>query len=188
MLKRVLPYSHFLLQQTVEIGDFVVDGTAGNGNDTVMLAKLVGEDGQVLSFDIQEKAIQNSRDLINQEKLRNVTLVHDSHSELEAYLPEEMKHNIGGAIFNLGYLPGSDRSIITKPDTTLKAIQTLLEHLKRNKLIVLVVYYGHEGGKTEKDQLLGFLRSLDQKYFQVLQYGFINQKNDPPFVLAIERK
>ena len=32
------------------------------------------------------------------------------------------------AIFNLGYLPGGDKSIVTKPETTISAIEQLLKH------------------------------------------------------------
>ncbi|SES63373.1 Putative rRNA methylase [Salinibacillus kushneri] len=188
MLKRVLTYSHELLQQTVKPGDFVIDATAGNGNDTLMLAKLVGDTGHVLSFDIQEKAIENTRELLRKHNMNNVSLIKDSHSQLEKYLHGKMYGNIDGAVFNLGYLPGSNKSIITKPESTIAAIQQLLPHLKEEKLIVLVVYYGHEGGEKEKEELLQMVKNLDQKRFSVLEYRFMNQQNHPPFLLAIEKR
>ena len=39
-LQRVLPYTKFLLEQAISPGDWVVDGTAGNGHDTHFLAGL----------------------------------------------------------------------------------------------------------------------------------------------------
>ncbi|MBB6455431.1 tRNA G37 N-methylase Trm5 [Salirhabdus euzebyi] len=186
-LQRVIPYSHTLLSQSVQPGDFVVDGTAGNGHDTLMLANLVEEEGHVLAFDIQQQAIENTKALLKENRVNNVTLIQESHESLENHLPEKMNKNISGAIFNLGYLPGSDKSIITKPSSTIKAIDTLLRHLRVGKLIILVVYYGHEGGLEEKNKVMDYLKDLDQKYFSVLQYGFLNQKNNPPFILAIER-
>lgn len=188
MLKRVLPYSHELLQNTLKEGDFVIDGTCGNGHDTLTLAKLVGPSGHVLAFDIQEQAIQNTEKLLKENNIENVTLIQDSHSKVENYFHEDMLNNIGGAIFNLGYLPGGDHQIVTKGDTTIKAIKSILAHLKKGRLIVLVVYYGHDGGKEEKDQLLAFLQNIDQKQYHVLQYQFINQRNNPPFLLAIEKR
>ncbi|WP_102028487.1 tRNA (mnm(5)s(2)U34)-methyltransferase [Salirhabdus sp. Marseille-P4669] len=188
MLQRVLTFSHTLLKQSVEIGDYVIDATAGNGHDTVMLAKLVGEAGHVLSFDVQKQAIVKTTELLNKESIHHVTVIQDSHQNLENYFTEEMKGNIGGAIFNLGYLPGGNHTITTKPDSTIQAIESILPHLKPGKLLVLVVYYGHEGGKVEKDQILAFLHQLNQQQYNVLQYQFINQKNDPPFLLAIEKR
>ncbi|MCP8617816.1 class I SAM-dependent methyltransferase [Salirhabdus salicampi] len=188
MLKRVIPFAHELLEKTVSKGDIVIDGTAGNGNDTIKLAQLVGEAGHVYAFDIQEQAIQNTSERINDLQVKNVSLIQDSHEKVLTYLREDAIYNIGGAIFNLGYLPGSDKSVITKPNSTWNAVQTVLTHLKRNKVVVLVVYYGHEGGNEEKNYLLHQLGQLPQKSFNVLQYRFLNQQNSPPFVLAIEKK
>ena len=41
-------------------GETVVDATAGNGNDTQFLAELVGENGHVLAFDIQQAALDST--------------------------------------------------------------------------------------------------------------------------------
>jgi ubiquinone/menaquinone biosynthesis C-methylase UbiE len=38
--------SHEIVERIVKEGDTVVDATAGNGNDTVFLAKLAGESGK----------------------------------------------------------------------------------------------------------------------------------------------
>jgi len=54
-LQRVLQYAQQLLKATVEEGDTVVDATAGNGHDTLFLAQLVGDSGQVYAFDVQKK-------------------------------------------------------------------------------------------------------------------------------------
>ncbi|QHS23085.1 methyltransferase domain-containing protein [Virgibacillus sp. MSP4-1] len=188
MVKQALQFSHELLKESVEKGDIVVDATAGNGNDTLFLANLVGETGHVLAFDIQEQAIQNTRHCLQEHHIEHATLIHDSHSQLDRHLETHMHKNIGGAIFNLGYLPGSDKSVITIPESTISAIHQLLEHLKKGKLIVLVVYYGHQGGDKEKEELLKMVKQLDQKKFSVLEYSFINQKNNPPFLLAIEKR
>ena len=42
--------------QVVRAGDTVIDATLGNGHDTLELARLVGPNGLVHGFDIQEKA------------------------------------------------------------------------------------------------------------------------------------
>lgn len=186
MLKRVIAYAHELIEKSVNPGETVVDGTCGNGNDTLFLSKLVGYEGHVLAFDVQEQAIENTKELLKEHKAtQNVTLLQESHQFVGNYLKEA---TLGGAIFNLGYLPGSDKTIITKPTSTIQAIDTIATYLKPGGLIVLVVYHGHPGGDHEKSELLNYVSGFEQKKFNVLQYGFINQKNNPPFVLAIEKK
>lgn len=184
MLKGILQFAHQLLEESVERGETVIDATCGNGNDTLFLSKTVGDDGHVFAFDIQEQALQETKALLTKHGKSNVSLIHDSHEHVEKYVHNE----IGGAIFNLGYLPRSDKRIITKPDTTIAAIDAILNRLKKNKLVVIVVYHGHEGGKEEKEAVLNYCMALDQKKFSVLQYRFINQVNHPPFLLAIQKK
>ena len=58
-LERVLPFSKSLLEKIVSAGETVIDATAGNGYDTLFLAKLVGESGKVFSFDVQQEAIDS---------------------------------------------------------------------------------------------------------------------------------
>ena len=187
-MKSILNYSHHLLEEIIEPGETVIDATCGNGNDTLFLSKLVGEFGEVIAFDIQEQAIDNTDQLLMDNNCTNVSLVLDSHANIDNYLIKELEENIGGAIFNLGYLPKSDKTIITEGESTIKAINTILNYLKKGGRIILVVYYGHEGGEEEKNTILKHVISLDQKKYSVLQYGFINQKNNPPFIIAIQKK
>ncbi|RDW20997.1 tRNA (mnm(5)s(2)U34)-methyltransferase [Oceanobacillus chungangensis] len=188
MLKGILNYAHYLLEEAIKKDELVIDATCGNGNDTLFLSTLVGEHGKVLAFDIQKEAIAATKQRIIANERTNVSLIHDSHENIAKYLPVHTNEKISGAIFNLGYLPKSDKKIITKPDSTIIAIDTLLNHLRKDGLIVIVVYHGHEGGKAEKEAILKYLFHLDQKQYSVLRYGFINQKNDPPFILAIQKK
>jgi len=181
----VIQYSHKLLKQSIEKGELAIDATCGNGNDTIVLSDIVGDDGKVFAFDIQDQAIQTTKERLAELNKKNVKLIKDSHANLKQYLLKE--EQIGGAIFNLGYLPRSDKRIITKGASTIKALETILKHLKKKGITVLVVYHGHEGGSEEKEQLLQYVTNLDQKHFQVLRYGYINQINNPPFVIAIKK-
>ena len=128
-------------------GETVVDATAGNGNDTLFLAELVGENGHVYAFDIQQAALDSTAKRLGELNER-VSLILDSHENVEKYVNGQ----IGGAVFNLGYLPHSeDLSIVTKPDSTIKAIHTMLGMLKKGGIIAVSVYDGHEGGAEERD-------------------------------------
>lgn len=181
-LERVLPFSKTLLEKVVTSGDTVIDGTAGNGYDTVFLAQLVGTSGKVYSFDIQEEAINSTKAKLEEANLQNVSLILDGHQHVLNYVQEE----VSAAIFNLGYLPGSDQSITTMGETTWKSVTDILTRLKKNGLIILVIYHGHEEGKVERHYLEHCLQTLDSGTTQVLQYQFINRPT-APFIVAIEK-
>ncbi|MGP6139835.1 class I SAM-dependent methyltransferase [Jeotgalibaca sp. A127] len=187
MLEKAVDYSHSLLKSTVSPGDTVIDATVGKGNDTILLASLVGKSGRVIGFDVQEKAIRLTREKCLLTGLSDqVTLHHIGHEKADEFVPANTE--LGGIIYNLGYLPGSDKSITTLLESTLASIQKLLPLLRVGSLMILVVYSGHPEGETEKNGVLHFVKNLDQNEFSVLQYGFINQQNNPPFVLAIEKR
>ncbi|WP_152655004.1 class I SAM-dependent methyltransferase [Oceanobacillus sp. CFH 90083] len=185
MLQNVLTCAHTLLKESLQEGDVAIDGTCGNGHDTLFLSQTVGPSGKVYGFDIQEQAIQKTKAKLQENDCCNVTLIQDSHERLHSYTEENL---IGGAIFNLGYLPKSDKSIITRPHSTIAAIEAVLSKLKGSGLLILVIYYGHPGGEEEKEAVLSYTSQLNQKEYQVLQYQFINQQNQAPFLIAIEKK
>ncbi|MCG7344498.1 methyltransferase domain-containing protein [Sporosarcina sp. ACRSL] len=183
LLHRVLPFSKRLISETVVPGETVVDATAGNGNDTFFLAELVGEEGRVFAFDIQQAALEATANRLDELNDR-VTLILDSHANIDQYV----NGPIGGAMFNLGYLPYSeDLSIITKPDSTIEAIDKLLGMLKKGGIITISVYDGHEGGKEERDALIEYVKSLHQADVHVIRYELLNQRRNPPFLIAIEK-
>ncbi|WP_204120066.1 class I SAM-dependent methyltransferase [Levilactobacillus wangkuiensis] len=186
-LPNALTYSHTLLTEIVGPGMTVVDATVGQGHDTLFLANLVGKTGRVIGFDIQQAALDATQQQLSLTGLgAQVELHATGHEHVGEFLaPDEP---VTAAVFNLGYLPGGDKSVITRPETTLAAVKTLLPHLSRGGRIILVVYAGHPSDPTERQAVVDFCQALPQKTYQVLQYGFINQIHTPPFLLAIERR
>lgn len=183
-LERVLQYAQTLLKSAINAGDIAVDATAGNGHDTLFLAQLVGDDGFVYAFDVQKQAVDATLHRLLDNALEHRALVlKDGHENVAQYVNKP----VAGAIFNLGYLPGSDHKVITRPNTTIQALESLLKLLKVGGIIVLVIYHGHDGGKEERDEVIRFVSELPQKYIHVLRYEFLNQKNNPPFVIALEK-
>ncbi|HQD42466.1 MAG TPA: class I SAM-dependent methyltransferase, partial [Bacillota bacterium] len=76
----------------VSEGDTVVDATVGNGNDTLFLARLVGEKGRVYGFDIQQEAINNTGELLKDLGLQNrVNLICDGHENMDEYVTGDVK-------------------------------------------------------------------------------------------------
>ncbi|WP_430535562.1 class I SAM-dependent methyltransferase [Listeria rocourtiae] len=185
-LKGILPFSHDLLNRIILPGDTVVDATIGNGHDTAFLADLVGVNGRVFGFDIQQEAIDATTQLLTEKQLNNqVTLLHESHAKMTELLSEQ---TIKAAIFNLGYLPGGNKTITTLAESTIQAIDAALSLLEVGGITILVIYHGHPEGQTEKSAVLNYTESLPQEQFHVLEYRFINQRNNPPFVIAIEKR
>jgi len=183
-LKRVLQYAQLLLEQAIEEGEIAVDATAGNGHDALFLAQLVGENGKVYAFDVQQEAVNATIQRLQDNFLEDRGIVlNEGHENVAKFIQQP----VAAAIFNLGYLPGSNHEIVTKPNTTIQAIEELIKLLKIGGIIVLVVYHGHAGGKEEKDALIQYVSELPQKYIHVLRYEFLNQQNDPPFIIALEK-
>ncbi len=184
-LLSAVEFSHELVRRHVEKGQVWIDATAGNGHDTVLLARLVGGSGHVFAFDIQRRAIRNTAAKLKEQSLsERVDLFQKGHEHLRAFVDR----TINGAIFNLGYLPGADKSITTEPRTTIKALRSCLDLLAEEGLVVLVAYLEHPGGQQELQALMSFLRHLDHHVYNVGNYRFINQKKAPPQVLAVKKR
>lgn len=182
-LLSVLNFAHQLLSEHLQNGDNAIDATMGNGNDTVKLAQLVGDSGQVYAFDIQAMALINTEKRLREQSLNHrVQLILDGHQHLQRYIHKP----ISAAIFNLGYLPCSNKNITTQPQNTIKACEEVLNLLPQSGMIILVIYSGHDNAEEAK-KIHQWASALSQKQFSVLQYGFINQKNYPPYLLAIQK-
>lgn len=176
---RPLEMAHAFLDEVIGPEDVVVDATMGNGHDTVFLAQRAG---QVFAFDIQEQALDKTAARLAEAGLDNVQLILAGHETVDQYV-----HQVSAAIFNLGYLPAADKSVITLPATTLTALEKLLERLVPGGRIAIMVYYGHEGGQAEKEAVLDFVRALPQQEVTAAIYQTINQVNTPPFLIMLEK-
>ena len=178
-MKRPLELAHDFLAQVITPEDIVVDATMGNGYDTLFLAKLAK---QVYAFDIQEQALEKTSQRIQEAGLTNVDLILQGHETVDQFVTE-----VKAAIFNLGYLPSADKSIITQPQTTLEALEKLCRMLVKGGRIAIMIYYGHEGGDIERDAVLDFVSQLPQQEYTATIYRTLNQINNPPFLVMIEK-
>ena len=184
-LTKVTDLNKVLLEDVISEGDTVIDATMGNGYDTKYLAQKVGQNGVVYSFDVQEEAIKSTKKRLEKENLLNrVNLILDGHENIDIYVKDE----VSCVLFNLGYLPRAKHQIITKPDTTLKAIKKSLNLLKPHGVISIAIYTGHEGGMDECNAVFDYVSKLDQSNFNVLNCNFVNQVNNPPRLILIEKK
>ena len=172
---------HEFLRRSVAPGAFCIDATAGRGRDTALLCRLAGEGGRVLSFDIQEEAVRQTRALLEGEGLRAEVIL-DSHAHMERYAPEG---RVDCVVFNLGRLPGGDPHIFTRAESSLAAIDAGLRLLRPGGVMAIALYYGQENGYEEKDAVLEHVKTLDDRRYSVLVCHWANRKNDPPLPIFI---
>lgn len=179
-MQRPIHLSHAFLAEVLDKESIALDATMGNGNDTLFLAKHAK---RVHAFDIQEQALIKTQECLTEAGLTTVDLHLTSHAELDKYVFEPIR----AAIFNLGYLPSADKRIITQAHSTLTALDKVLTLLEVGGRVSVMIYYGHEGGSEEKDAVLDFVSQLPQTKFTVMQYKPLNQVNNPPFLIMIEK-
>ncbi|MTI95160.1 MAG: methyltransferase domain-containing protein [Firmicutes bacterium] len=174
----IISACHLHVAAVLKLGDSAVDATAGNGNDTLFLARLVGKQGVVHSFDIQQQAIDNTQALLHAHSLESQVRLHkQSHTEMSKYL---MPGTVGAVLFNLGYLPRGDKTLVTKPETTVIALNASISLLRPGGLVAIVTYSGHSGGEVEEQKVAEFCGALSSRDFSVLKLELINKPNSPP--------
>ncbi len=171
-----------LIINNISSNDIVVDTTTGNGKDTLFLAKLIPK-GFVYGFDIQKKAIYNTRKLLEDNNIKNFKLFNKSHEFILDIL-SDYKGKISLILFNLGYLPKGDKNITTNHKSTIEAIKGSLELLNNKGIIILTIYPGHPEGEKESIEIKKFLSSL--KNYTIEE--FHNDKNNiSPYVVSIKK-
>ncbi|MGM0595230.1 MAG: class I SAM-dependent methyltransferase, partial [Pseudomonadota bacterium] len=141
---------HQALAERLADGDCVVDATVGNGHDTLFLARCVGESGSVYGLDIQQTALASAdRRLCAAGLAQRVSLYHAGHEAMALALPATLQGRLKAVVFNLGYLPGGDKSRTTGSRTTLAALEQAREWLGSGGVISVLAYTGHPGGREE---------------------------------------
>ena len=194
----LVQWSQDLLAEVVQPGDLVVDLTAGTGQDTLALFRLVGKTGQVVGFDIQAQALLATRERmvaagaqvrLQQKDIRSlqcepgVDLLQASHAEFAKMMPASPS----GIIANLGYLPGGNQELITQPETTVLALEQACSLLGKGGRLAVVVYPGHPGGAKEGNAVSELFSGLQDPNFQVLQMK-VSNRPQAPFLFVVEKK
>lgn len=183
-LVKAVAFAQHLQAKTVQAGNIAVDATAGKGYDTEFLARMVGDQGKVFAFDIQQQALAWTAERLLEGGLeKRVELINAGHEQML----EHVNKPVQAVMFNLGYLPGGSHAVITEPETTVRAVQSAIQLLTVGGLITIVVYPGHPGGQAEFELLKDYTMQLPQKNFIAVHYQIINQINNPPQLFAIEK-
>jgi tRNA1(Val) A37 N6-methylase TrmN6 len=176
--------AQLLLKEKVKSAAVLLDGTAGNGGDTLFLAKNAPPDAKIYAFDIQSAAISQAKETLAAAGFYDrVEFILASHADLDKYILEK----IDAAIFNLGYLPRSSHAITTLGKTTLQAVEKVLEKLSVNGAVAITAYLGHSEGAAENEKLAAYLKNLSKSEFVAAQYKMINHADNAPICYVIER-
>ncbi|RLS59123.1 MAG: methyltransferase domain-containing protein [Planctomycetota bacterium] len=180
-----------------------IDATVGNGHDTLFLAQLVGKTGQIWGFDIQATAIERTVDRLRQagafpgssEAAPSSVVLHQaSHAEMLDKLPlEHFGSTIDIILFNLGYLPGGDKTLITRTDATLQALAASLPLLAPGGVLSVLAYPGHVGGEAETQAVQDWFQRLPPDEFRnipklrVVSSSELDRSNRSPRWLECQR-
>lgn len=181
-LPSAVRWSQLLLADRLQPGDCVLDATAGNGHDTLFLARCISPAGHVYAVDVQAAAVAETRRRLIEGGVAETafTVVQTGHENMSAVIRPEHQGRLAGIMFNLGYLPGSDKTVITHTETTLTAIQTALDQIRPGGLLTIAVYPGHEGGNQEQKAIAEWAAALPPRSYEVQHLRPVNRSASPP--------
>jgi hypothetical protein len=90
-------------------------------------------------------------------------------------------------MFNLGWLPGGDKSITTLRETTLPAIEAAIDLMDVDAIINVAVYPGHEEGDLEGKMICDYLAGISRHKVCATKVNILNSPTSPYFIV-IETK
>lgn len=184
-MPRSTELAHLLIRPRLQPGDCAIDATLGNGHDAIFLARLVGEAGRVWAFDPQPAAHAAAMGEFKAQGMDpgRVTFLQAGHETMA----EHVTDGIHAIMFNLGYLPGGDKSYTTRTPTTLTALHAAVGLLARGGVLTVVAYPGHAGGDEEGVAAAALLAELPTPW-KVYRYESLNAKRPAPYLLVAERE
>ena len=185
-MKRLTDKAHQIVLAHLKPGDAAIDATAGNGHDTLFLAKRVGETGLVFAFDVQPAALKQTASRLEEAGRQNVLLLQCNHAEMANSIPAEYHGRIAAVMFNLGYLPGSDKTSTTQPETTRLALLEALSLLRAGGVLTVLAYTGHPGGLEEAAAVDRLLQDLSGEEFTVEVH--IRERPQAPRLFVVARR
>lgn len=167
---------------------YAIDATAGRGSDTITLASMLGSDGTIHAFDVQQSALDETLSRIDAERksipLANVVAHRVCHSNLAvSALPQA---SVAVVAYNLGWYPayGADRSVITHEVTTVASLSAALSFVAVGGVISVMAYIGHPGGREEEAAVERWLQQLDHRQWSVTYIKYPNRHNAPSLAIC----
>lgn len=180
-----LTLAHAYWRSHLRPGDLAIDATCGNGHDICTLGKLLlsHPESLLIGFDIQSAALQNTEALLKkslpEEHLARVLFQRRCHSEIDQV---PLPHPPALIVYNLGYLPGSDKRITTETSSTLASLAKATCLVKEGGSISITCYPGHLEGKREEEAILLWAENLSSDRWQVCHHRWLNRNAAPSFL------
>jgi SAM-dependent methyltransferase len=174
-----LRLAHFFWEHTLSSTSWAIDATCGNGKDTRKLAELTPKGG-VIALDIQKEAIEGTKRALEGDLTSQIHLFHQSHEKFPLLV---YKFPISLIIYNLGYLPGGNKSLTTETASTLKSLREALSLIIKGGMISIMCYPGHPEGGVEKTALLTMISSIDTQKFSVNEYHSLTTPTAPSLLI-----
>jgi predicted O-methyltransferase YrrM len=186
---RLVEEVHRLLEAHLRPGGRAIDATAGNGHDTVLLARAVGPEGRVRAIDLQDAALAATRARLEEAALSGrVELRRGCHAGLLEELADAQPGGIDAVVFNLGYLPGGDKTVRTGKSTTRRALDAAARLLRPGGLLTALAYRGHPGGAEEAGAVEAWMRAAEKSGWRVEALETGAAEATAPPVLWVGRK
>lgn len=148
--------------------DVAIDATLGNGYDAIFLSNYYK---RVIGIDIQELAIKRSNE--KTKDIKNIEIYLDDFNNIDKYKYANL------IIFNLGFLPGSNKKIKTQDYTSESAILKAYSIL--DGLLLVACYIQHEGGYEE------YLRIIDALNLNNIKYEIEDSFENKEILLIIKK-
>ncbi len=167
MEENINTVAHRWLKEYLKKDFICIDATMGRGNDTYFLARHASK---VIAFDIQKEALEATQNRCKD--MNNIEYHLLSHDQMETVVLTP----VDCVVFNLGYLPYFDPTIITKAETTQKALHASWNLLKKDGILLIISYVGHEGGKKEHEIVKEF---VDTHSKCIKTYQYQTKENSP---------
>jgi|ERR1700722_680707 len=172
-----LDLAHHYWERLLQKGGWTIDATCGNGKDTLKLAEfLTGKPGGIIAIDVQQAALEKTMELLrihlSQEESDRIHPFCQSHATFPLLAKE---HPIQLIVYNLGYLPGSDKQLTTMTSSTLESVRNGLDLIGSGGAVCITCYPGHEEGRREEQELLRELTSLDAAAWNICYHTFPNR-------------
>ena len=181
-----LDLAYHYWQSVVELGDIVIDATCGNGKDTLKLAQLAlePERGALYAYDIQAQAIATTQEYLAHNLsptiISRIKFMLANHNTFDDRIhPSSVKL----IVYNLGYLPGGNKTLTTQASTTTTSLQAAIHLIAPGGAISITCYPGHPAGIEEEKCVLEYAASLNPKEWSSCYHQWLNRKAAPSLLL-----
>jgi hypothetical protein len=187
---------HFFWQHIIREGDTVVDATCGRGKDSFEMCRRMAKrglqtKGRFVGFDVQDSALEETRRRLEEGDIdmNRILLLKRGHEDILQVAKEapEWLTNVRLISFNLGYLPGGDKSLYTRVDTTIKAVDGASQLIAPGGTLS-IVQYPHEEGRKESSSLRQWYKSLPPQDWMVINLMTPLEGEDQPSITFVTRR